>query len=94
MESVESSDELCPPPPGDDWVGLTSAPLPVGRATDWAVQPDCGAVVTFCGTARDHAELRPWSIVQVPQAQRAALGEVIAQSLRERDAQATQEQQA
>jgi molybdopterin synthase catalytic subunit len=26
---------------------------------DWAVLPSCGAVVTFTGTARDHAEGRP-----------------------------------
>jgi molybdopterin synthase catalytic subunit len=25
----------------------------------WAVQPSCGALVSFCGTARDHAEGRP-----------------------------------
>ena len=30
-------------------------PLPVGAAADWAVRPDCGAVVLFSGTARDHA---------------------------------------
>lgn len=39
--------------------GADRVPLPVGRATDWAVRADCGAVVTFCGTARDHAEGRP-----------------------------------
>lgn len=42
----------------DDWVAIAAGPLPVGRATDWAVRPDCGAVVTFSGTARDHAEGR------------------------------------
>src|SRR5206468_2217019 len=26
---------------------------------DWAVRPDCGAVVLFSGTARDHAPGRP-----------------------------------
>jgi molybdopterin synthase catalytic subunit len=41
------------------WVGLTHGPLPVARAGDWAVLPSCGAVVTFSGTARDHAEGRP-----------------------------------
>jgi molybdopterin synthase catalytic subunit len=48
-----------PPPSGDTWVALTAEPLPVGLAADWAVRPDCGAVVTFSGTARDHAEGRP-----------------------------------
>ena len=59
MGGVDPSVALPVPPLGDDWVGLTSAALPIGAATDWAVRPDCGAVVTFCGTARDHAEGRP-----------------------------------
>lgn len=47
------------PRPGDaDWTGLTSDPLPLGEATTWAVLPGCGAVVTFAGTVRDHAEGR------------------------------------
>lgn len=48
-----------PPPSGDTWVGLTAAPLPVGVAHDWAARPDCGAVVLFSGTVRDHAAGRP-----------------------------------
>jgi molybdopterin synthase catalytic subunit len=44
---------------GDDWFALTDQSLPVGRAYDWAVRPDCGAVVVFSGTVRDHAEGRP-----------------------------------
>lgn len=47
------------PPAGDTWLALTSEPLPVGTAADWAVLPRCGAVVLFSGTARDHAEGRP-----------------------------------
>lgn len=47
------------PPVGDDWVALASDDLPVHDAAAWAVRPDCGAVVTFTGTARDHAEGRP-----------------------------------
>jgi molybdopterin synthase catalytic subunit len=47
-----------PPVDGDDWLGLTDAPLPVGAMYDWCVRPDCGAVVLFSGTARDHAEGR------------------------------------
>ena len=46
-------------PEGLTWVGLTEDDLPVGRVADWAVLPSCGAVVTFTGTARDHAEGRP-----------------------------------
>ena len=47
-----------PPVDGDDWLGLTDAELPVGEIYDWCVRPDCGAVVLFSGTVRDHAEGR------------------------------------
>ena len=30
-------------PEGDDWVGLSADPLPVGAVTDWVGRPDCGA---------------------------------------------------
>ncbi|MEY2451753.1 MAG: molybdopterin synthase catalytic subunit [Acidimicrobiaceae bacterium] len=40
-------------------MGLSGDPLPVAPATDWVVRPDCGAVVVFSGTARDHAPGRP-----------------------------------
>jgi molybdopterin synthase catalytic subunit len=46
------------PEQGETWLGLTDAPLDVGAAYDWAVRPDCGAVVLFSGTVRDHAEGR------------------------------------
>lgn len=42
-------------PEGADWVGLSDEPLPVAEASAWLVLPTCGAVVTFSGTARDHA---------------------------------------
>ena len=47
------------PSAGDDWVGLSAVELPVAEAAAWVVRPDCGATVTFTGTARDHAEGRP-----------------------------------
>jgi molybdopterin synthase catalytic subunit len=43
---------------GDVWVALTTDPLSIDRAAVWAVRPDCGAVVVFAGTVRDHAEGR------------------------------------
>lgn len=49
MQSVE------PPASGDDWVGLSDQPLPLGQAFEWAHRPDCGAVVVFSGVARDHS---------------------------------------
>ena len=47
------------PPPGHTWLGLTDEPLPVGAAAEWAIRPDCGGLVLFNGTARDHADDRP-----------------------------------
>jgi molybdopterin synthase catalytic subunit len=47
------------PPDGDTWIGLSASPLPVDEAAAWAVRPDCGGLVLFSGTARDHAEGRP-----------------------------------
>jgi molybdopterin synthase catalytic subunit len=49
---------VLPPVDGSEWLGLTPSPLPIGAAYDWAVRPDCGAVVLFSGTVRDHAEGR------------------------------------
>jgi molybdopterin synthase catalytic subunit len=46
------------PAAGDTWVALTDEVLPVGQVADWAVRPECGAVVLFTGTVRDHAEGR------------------------------------
>ena len=48
-----------PPASTDTWVGLSGDPLPIEAAGRWAVLPRCGAVVSFSGTARDHAEGRP-----------------------------------
>jgi molybdopterin synthase catalytic subunit len=45
-------------PAADDWVEITEAALPVAPATRWAYLPSCGAVVSFVGTVRDHAEGR------------------------------------
>ena len=39
----------------DEWFAITDEPLSVGELYDWAVRPDCGAVVVFSGTVRDHA---------------------------------------
>jgi molybdopterin synthase catalytic subunit len=49
---------VLPPVDGDEWLGLTDASLPIGAMYDWCVRPDCGAVVLFSGTVRDHAEGR------------------------------------
>jgi len=54
MVDVSEAREVRPPVEGDDWLGLSTLPLPVGLAYGWAVQPSCGAVVVFSGTVRDH----------------------------------------
>ena len=62
MTPVPASAPLSPPRPptdGDDWTALADRALPVGDAYGWAVRPDCGAVVVFTGTARDHSAGRP-----------------------------------
>lgn len=41
-----------------EWLALTADPLPVAAIYEWAVGPECGAVVLFSGTVRDHAEGR------------------------------------
>jgi len=46
-------------PPGDTWLAITISEPPIDAAYRWTVQPDCGAVVLFSGTARDHSEGRP-----------------------------------
>lgn len=46
------------PPLGHDWCALTEQALSVGEVYDWAVRADCGAVVVFSGTVRDHADGR------------------------------------
>jgi molybdopterin synthase catalytic subunit len=57
VDGAEKS-QLGAGPEGRDWTALTARPLPVQAATAWAVLPECGAVVTFLGTVRDHAEGR------------------------------------
>ena len=43
---------------GNEWFALTAEELPVAKIYEWAVRPDCGAVVLFSGTVRDYADGR------------------------------------
>lgn len=47
-----------PPQDAADWLALDPEPLSAGDALAWASLPSCGAIVTFAGTVRDHAEGR------------------------------------
>lgn len=46
------------PPEHPDWVALDSDRLPIELAVAWASVPEAGAVVSFLGIVRDHAEGR------------------------------------
>ncbi len=58
--SVVSVEIVTPPsgPEAFDWCALTEDLLPIGTIHDWAVLAECGAVVVFSGTVRDHADHR------------------------------------
>ena len=43
------------PSAADTWCGLTTESLPLDAVYAWSLRPDCGAVVQFTGTARDHS---------------------------------------
>jgi molybdopterin synthase catalytic subunit len=44
--------------PDQDWISVSPAPLSVEALTAWATRPECGAVVSFSGTVRDHSPER------------------------------------
>ena len=48
-------DESVRTPREDTWVEVGPGSIPTATVTEWAVRPDCGAVVVFSGTARDHS---------------------------------------
>ena len=45
-------------PVGEDWIAISESQLPVDAAWKWAGVPECGGIVTFCGTVRDHSDGR------------------------------------
>ncbi len=56
---VELSVDQVPDVGIEVWVAVTEQELPVERAVAWASDPACGAVVSFCGTVRNHSPGRP-----------------------------------
>jgi molybdopterin synthase catalytic subunit len=65
----------------DTWVDLSADPLDAAALGEWATTPDVGAVVTFCGTVRDHAPGRDGvtalTYEAYESAARARLGDVV-----------------
>jgi molybdopterin synthase catalytic subunit len=51
--------ELQVPGGGDDWIAISGGELPVDDAWRWVGVPECGGIVTFCGTVRDYSDDRP-----------------------------------
>ena len=51
--------ELPIPLGGDDWIAISGGQLPVDDAWRWVGVPECGGIVTFCGTVRDYSDGRP-----------------------------------
>jgi molybdopterin synthase catalytic subunit len=56
--SEEASAQPAVRPDGEDWIALSETRLPVETASSWVVRPDCGGIVVFVGTVRDHADGR------------------------------------
>jgi molybdopterin synthase catalytic subunit len=59
VESLAPESSTAPPDGCDTWTGLFDQRLPVQQASDWVVDPRCGGIVVFTGTARDHSTGRP-----------------------------------
>lgn len=55
QESIATATDVLARPVGETWLGLTASALPVAEVAEWVVRPNCGGVVVFTGTARDHA---------------------------------------
>ncbi|MFE5702722.1 molybdenum cofactor biosynthesis protein MoaE [Rhodococcus koreensis] len=49
----EVGDDICT---GSVWVGVDSGPLSVDAAMQWAVLPQCGAIVAFSGVVREASD--------------------------------------
>lgn len=65
-----------------DWVSVSPSPLSSDDLVAWAVRPECGAVVTFCGTARSSSttghEIRALEYETSVELAEARIAEVVA----------------
>jgi molybdopterin synthase catalytic subunit len=55
QETLRAPDD----PAARDWIGVSEAEILSHHALSWASLPECGAIVTFCGTVRNHSEGHP-----------------------------------
>ena len=76
------------PPPNEtrDWVALTDSVLPVDALAPWVTTSRAGAVVTFLGVVRDHAEgregVRAMTYEAYDEPARRVMGEIVAEARR------------
>ena len=76
------------PPPNDtcDWVALTDDSASGGRADSWVTTKRAGAVVTFLGVVRDHAEgrdgVRAMTYEAYEEPARRVMDEIVAEARR------------
>jgi molybdopterin synthase catalytic subunit len=76
------------PPPNEtrDWVALTDSVLPVDLLARWVTTSRAGAVVTFLGVVRDHAEgregVRAMTYEAYEEPARRVMGEIVAEARR------------
>lgn len=77
---------VLPAPDGPLWAGLVDEPIPTDELVAWATTPGSGAVVSFLGVVRDHAEGRDGVEAMTYEAYRepatARLAEVAAEARR------------
>jgi molybdopterin synthase catalytic subunit len=58
MSAVPDSTLLQAPVAAVDWIAITDAPLPTEAAVEWVATSGAGAIVSFLGIVRDHADGR------------------------------------
>ncbi len=54
-EAAPGTEAALRPPASGDWIAIGQGDLPVDDARRWVGVPECGGIVTFCGTVRDHS---------------------------------------
>lgn len=76
-----------------EWIERRQTVLPKRLVPPGPDENQCLALLRAAAAAPDHGQLRPWRFIAVPDAARAALGEIFAQALIERDPTAAAQQQ-